>query len=43
MLTLLPYHTQPPMSKSRVDIVMVAFRKMDKTGDGKITVKDLKG
>ena len=34
---------QPPMSKSRVDIVMAAFRKMDRSGDGKITTVDLKG
>ena len=31
------------MSKSRVDIIMKAFVKLDKTGDGVITVDDLKG
>ena len=40
-LYLLPW--QPPMSKARVDIIMKAFVKLDKTGDGVITVDDLKG
>ena len=31
------------MSKSRVDIIMKAFVKLDKTGDGVITIEDLKG
>ena len=35
--------TQPPMSQSRKDIIMKAFKKMDKTGDGEITVEDLQG
>lgn len=34
---------QPPMSKTRKDIINEAFNKLDKTGDGKITVEDLKG
>jgi Ca2+-binding EF-hand superfamily protein len=34
---------QPPMSESRVNIVKQAFAKLDKTGDGVITVDDLKG
>ena len=34
---------QPPMSQCRKDIIMKAFKKLDKTGDGKITVEDLKG
>lgn len=34
---------QPPMGSSRTDIIMAAFRKLDRTGDGKITVEDLKG
>ena len=31
------------MSQSRRDIIMKAFKKMDRTGDGVITVADLKG
>ena len=38
---MLPW--QPPMSQSRKDIVMKAFTKLDRTGDGVITVDDLKG
>ena len=34
---------QPPMSKSRKNIINLAFNKLDKTGDGFITVDDLKG
>ena len=34
---------QPPMTQSRKDIIMRAFKKLDKTGDGKITVEDLVG
>jgi hypothetical protein len=34
---------QPPMSKSRKDIIMRAFNKLDKTGDSLITVEDLRG
>ena len=33
---------QPPMSENRKKVVMEAFRKMDKTGDGVITIDDLK-
>jgi len=33
---------QPPMSKTRLDMVDRAFSKMDKTGDGVINVQDLK-
>ena len=31
------------MSQARKDIVKKAFKKMDRTGDGVITVEDLKG
>ena len=34
---------QPPMNKSRRELVLKAFNKLDKTGDGVITVDDLKG
>ena len=34
---------QPPMSKSRKNIINQAFNKLDKTGDGFITAEDLKG
>jgi len=33
---------QPKMSKTRLDMIDKAFSKMDKTGDGIITVEDLK-
>jgi hypothetical protein len=33
---------QPPMSEARKKVVREAFAKMDKTGDGVITVDDLK-
>jgi len=31
------------MSQARLDIIDVAFNKMDKTGDGVVTVADLMG
>lgn len=31
------------MSKARKEVVMQAFRKLDKTGDGVITIEDLRG
>jgi len=31
------------MSKSRKDIIAKAFHKLDKTGDGVITIDDLRG
>lgn len=34
---------QPPMSNARKEVIMEAFRKLDKTGDGIITIEDLKG
>ncbi|XP_061886866.1 calcyphosine-like b [Entelurus aequoreus] len=34
---------RPAMSKSRKEVVMQAFRKLDKTGDGVITIEDLRG
>lgn len=34
---------QPPLSKGRLAIIDVAFKKLDKTGDGVITVDDMKG
>ncbi|XP_031637576.1 calcyphosin-like protein [Contarinia nasturtii] len=33
---------RPPMSQSRRNIIGVAFKKLDKTGDGQITIDDLK-
>lgn len=33
---------RPNMSESRKQIVGAAFAKLDKTGDGAITVEDLK-
>lgn len=34
---------QPPMSQSRKNVVEQAFQKLDKTGDARITIDDLKG
>ena len=34
---------QGPLSQARLDIIDVAFNKMDKTGDGVVTVADLLG
>jgi len=34
---------RPPMSKARKNIIQQAFNKLDRTGDGLITVEDLKG
>lgn len=31
------------MSNARKEVVLQAFKKLDKTGDGVITVEDLKG
>ena len=42
-LYLSQQYNQPPMNQMRKDIVMKAFRKLDRTGDGQITVEDLKG
>ena len=36
-------HFQPPLSKARKNLIQQAFRKLDKTGDGVITVEDLRG
>lgn len=33
---------RPPMSQARLDIIQQAFSKMDKTGDGIITIQDMK-
>ncbi|XP_052826937.1 calcyphosin-like protein [Octopus bimaculoides] len=33
----------PPMSQARINIIMQAFSKLDKTHDGIITIEDLKG
>ena len=34
---------RPPMSNSRKQLVIRAFQKLDKSGDGVVTVEDLKG
>ena len=36
-------YSQPPMSKARTNLIRQAFQKLDKTGDGFVTVEDLKG
>ena len=36
-------YLQPKMSKSRENLIRKAFQKLDKTGDGFVTVEDLKG
>ena len=34
---------QPPMNKTRMDLIIKAFHKLDKTGDGIVNCEDLKG
>jgi Ca2+-binding EF-hand superfamily protein len=34
---------RPPMSKARKDIIIKAFHKLDRSGDGVVTIEDLKG
>ena len=34
---------QPPMSEARRRVIEEAFHKLDKTGDGVVTVDDLRG
>ncbi|XP_054724377.1 calcyphosin-like protein [Uloborus diversus] len=34
---------RPPLSQDRLDIIEKAFAKMDKSGDGSVTLEDLKG
>ncbi|OAF70359.1 Calcyphosin [Intoshia linei] len=34
---------RPPMTKARKNLVVQAFRKLDKTGDNQVTVDDLRG
>lgn len=34
---------KPPMSNTRKEVIMQAFRKLDKTGDGIVTIEDLRG
>ena len=34
---------QPPMNNNRRELIIKAFRKLDKTGDNVITVDDLEG
>ncbi|KAH0625724.1 hypothetical protein JD844_033930 [Phrynosoma platyrhinos] len=34
---------RPPMSKARKEIIGEAFQKLDQTGDGLVTVEDLRG
>lgn len=34
---------RPPMSEGRIGLIQQAFAKLDKTGDGFVTVEDLRG
>lgn len=43
VLTPIICSSQPPMSQARKEVVLQAFRKLDRTGDGVITIEDLKG
>lgn len=43
LFTSIICYLQPQMSQARKEVVMQAFRKLDKTGDGVITVEDLRG
>lgn len=42
-MLLFSCQSQPPMSNARKEVVLQAFKKLDKTGDGVITVEDLRG
>lgn len=37
------YSVRPPMNRSRQGVVMEAYQKLDKSGDGVITIEDLRG
>jgi Ca2+-binding EF-hand superfamily protein len=34
---------RPPMAKCRIELILKAYARLDKNGDGKVTVHDLKG
>lgn len=34
---------RPPMSSSRISLINQAFKRLDKTGDGVVTIQDLRG
>jgi len=34
---------RPPMSTTRKNVILEAYKKLDKTGDGVLTIEDLKG
>ena len=38
-----PHPPQPPMSQAREAVVAAAFAKLDRSGDGVVTVDDLRG
>lgn len=40
---LLPFPLQPPMSQAREAVIAAAFAKLDRSGDGVVTVDDLRG
>lgn len=40
---LLPSPPQPPMSQAREAVIAAAFAKLDRSGDGVVTVDDLRG
>ena len=37
------FHPQPPMSDARKRVIGEAFNKLDKSGDGFITIDDVRG
>ena len=37
-----PFVFQPPMSQTRKNVILEAYKKLDKTGDGLLTIDDLK-
>lgn len=43
LTSFFPICQQPSMTQTRKDTVEAAFKKLDKTGDGVVTVEDLKG
>ena len=43
MIHLLFIAFQPPLNENRLKLIDMAFKKFDKSGDGVVTIDDLKG
>ena len=42
-LLLCQFPQQPPLSDARLEMIDAAFTKFDRSGDGRVTVEDLRG